>query len=234
LKTSRWPRRALPYAPVERLPRGLQVADALRREIVQGALPPGTRLPSVEALAAAFEVSTATMHAAVVALTFAGLLRTEQGIGTFVRGDGHDTDLSLAVRRATRSELHGLRRDLELAAAARAARQCTDQDLRRLWVASSELRLALGNEQPSWIADADLEFHATLVQAAHNPFLTSMHAALGERLRHDLAGHAGRVRRSIPTLEHHSRILDALESRRPAWISSSLAATLSAEADLSA
>jgi GntR family transcriptional repressor for pyruvate dehydrogenase complex len=212
----------------------LQVADAIRREVVQGALVPGTRLPSVEALAAAFDVSISTMHAAIVALTFAGLLRTEQGAGTFVRGEGRDTDLPLALRRATRSELHNLRRDLELAASGRAARQRTDQDLHRLWVELSELRLALSNEQPGWIADADLAFHAALVQAAHNPVLTSVHRALGERLRQDLAGHAGRVRRDIPTLEHHSRILDALEGRRPAWISSSLAATLSAEADGSA
>ncbi len=201
---------------------------------MQGALPPGSRLPSVDALAAAFRVSIPTTHAAIVALTFAGLLRTEQGVGTFVRRGGHDADLPLALRRASRSELHGFRRDLELAAAARVTRQRTDQDMHHIWVAWSELRLGLSSEQPDWIADADLAFHAAFVRAAHNPFLTSVHHALGERLRGDLAGHAGRVRRRIPTLEHHSRILDALESRRPGWVSSSLAATLSAEADLSA
>ncbi len=173
------------------------------------------------------------MHAAVMTLTFAGLLRTEHGVGTFVRDGKGDADLSLAIRRANRSELHGLRRDLELAAGARAARQRTEQDLHRLWVALSELRIALSSEQATWIADADFALHAALVRAAHNTFLTSVHRALGKRLHPDLAGHAGRLRRNVPILDQHARILDALESRRPAWIASSLAATLSAEADLS-
>jgi GntR family transcriptional regulator/MocR family aminotransferase len=69
-----------------RLPVYQQIADHIRGEIDAGALRPGTRLPTIRALAADLGVNRDTVSLAYEALSGAGLLESVVGRGTFVRG----------------------------------------------------------------------------------------------------------------------------------------------------
>ncbi len=60
------------------------IAGLLRRQIQDGLLSPGERLPSLQALAARYEVAVVTVRQAVQLLEEEGLLRRKQGSGTFV------------------------------------------------------------------------------------------------------------------------------------------------------
>jgi DNA-binding GntR family transcriptional regulator len=62
-----------------------QVADALRAEIRSGRFPPGSQLPSYEALMKKYEVSITVVRSAVRELKSEGLVHTHQGKGAFVR-----------------------------------------------------------------------------------------------------------------------------------------------------
>ena len=61
-----------------------QLADQLADEIVKHDLPGGARLPPEPELAAQFNVNRHTVRRAVAALAEIGLVRVEQGRGTFV------------------------------------------------------------------------------------------------------------------------------------------------------
>lgn len=61
-----------------------QLAETLRREIAEGRYQVGERIPSEEALCEQFGVSRITVRAAIDQLVEAGLLRRQQGKGTFV------------------------------------------------------------------------------------------------------------------------------------------------------
>ena len=63
-----------------------RIADALRREISAGAYVSGERLPSEAALSDRFAVNRHTVRRAIAALAQDGLVRSEQGRGTIVRG----------------------------------------------------------------------------------------------------------------------------------------------------
>jgi GntR family transcriptional regulator len=63
----------------------VQVAEELREEIRDGKLEPGTPMPSEPELAERFGLSRTTVRNAVKQLRDWGLVRTEQGRGTFVR-----------------------------------------------------------------------------------------------------------------------------------------------------
>jgi GntR family transcriptional regulator len=67
-----------------RLPLYVQVADWIRAEIARARLEPGTMLPSEADLQRRFDVSRATVRQAVQELAFAGVVKREQGRGTFV------------------------------------------------------------------------------------------------------------------------------------------------------
>lgn len=64
-----------------------QVYEVIAGRIESGEYPPGSRIPSVVELQAEYGIALATVQKAVRALKEAGLIRTEQGIGTFVAGN---------------------------------------------------------------------------------------------------------------------------------------------------
>lgn len=62
----------------------VHIASLLRRRIHAGNWPPGTKLPSLENLAAEFNVAIVTVRQAVSILEEEGLVTRQQGRGTFV------------------------------------------------------------------------------------------------------------------------------------------------------
>lgn len=74
------------------------IAAALRREIAQGRLRPGEKLPNEAVLAQRFGVNRHTLRQAVQSLALEGFVRVVQGSGTYVR----ELVLDYALQRRTR------------------------------------------------------------------------------------------------------------------------------------
>jgi DNA-binding transcriptional regulator YhcF (GntR family) len=91
------------------LPLGTQLALQLQRRIASGDLAPGDRLPSVRELATAVGVNVGTVRAVYARLETDGLVRIEQGRGTFV---------AQAHAGGEAGERHELRRQIALLEAA--------------------------------------------------------------------------------------------------------------------
>jgi GntR family phosphonate transport system transcriptional regulator len=75
-----------------------QIADRLRAEIVAGTWPGGSALPTESALASRFRVNRHTVRRALATLAGEGLVRTDQGRGTFALA----RRLSYPIGRRTR------------------------------------------------------------------------------------------------------------------------------------
>lgn len=75
-----------------------QISRRLGDDIARGAYPPGSRLPTEAALAERFAVNRHTVRRAMAELRERGLIRIEQGRGTFVQ----DTLIDYPVSRRTR------------------------------------------------------------------------------------------------------------------------------------
>ena len=81
-----------------RVPRYLQIADALRDRLRRGELVPGTRLETQRALARRFDVTLMTLRQALETLEREHLIERRHGLGTFVTGPSVDYDI-LQLRR---------------------------------------------------------------------------------------------------------------------------------------
>jgi GntR family transcriptional regulator len=66
------------------VPRYAQLADLFRQRIARNLWPPGTRLPTLEALTREFNVARVTVRQAMELLAREGLVSAERGRGTFV------------------------------------------------------------------------------------------------------------------------------------------------------
>jgi DNA-binding transcriptional regulator YhcF (GntR family) len=84
------------------VPLGAQLAARIRAALTAGALAAGDRLPSVRELAEAAGVNVNTARAVYARLESEGIVRSEQGRGTFVSGAASD---EAATRRELRRQI---------------------------------------------------------------------------------------------------------------------------------
>jgi DNA-binding transcriptional regulator YhcF (GntR family) len=91
------------------IPLGAQLAGRIRTAVQNGALVPGERVPSVRELAERAGVNVNTARAVYARLESEGIVRSEQGRGTFV------TARAPAGGAATRQQLHRQIAELEAA-----------------------------------------------------------------------------------------------------------------------
>jgi len=113
-----------PISPAAPGPLYQQIVEAVKREVAQGRLLPGSPLPSFRILAEELQVSLITVKRAYEELEHEGILYRRQGLGTFVAANGAD---------ATRTAQHALARDA-IRNAIRLGRQIglSDEELRQL------------------------------------------------------------------------------------------------------
>jgi GntR family transcriptional repressor for pyruvate dehydrogenase complex len=160
------------------------VLEALKRDLLGGALRPGDRLPTVSAMADRMGVARVSVREAYRVLQNMGLLEVTRGRGTFVAalpidGSAVQRQFQLADRE-TLAHLFEARLVLEPAIAAFAAERAS--------VAEAEAILATAREQERLYRDGrdflepDLRFHELLLTAAHNPVVGRMMSAVNEFL----------------------------------------------------
>ncbi|MFD4876356.1 FadR/GntR family transcriptional regulator [Streptomyces sp. NPDC058420] len=153
-----------------------QIVEDLRRQILDGTLPDGSRLPSERELAAHYDVSGPTVREAIRVLTATGLVNTRNGSRAVVTAQG-DTLLAVSiaslvqVEKVGGREVFGLLGALNAYAAELAATQASDEEVTRLREASQAIPASEGVTQT---AAALREFFDTLSAISHNPLLAAL------------------------------------------------------------
>jgi GntR family transcriptional repressor for pyruvate dehydrogenase complex len=166
------------FARHEPVPAREYVAEQIRRQISLHLVQAGHALPAERRLAAMFHVARSTVQQAIGILEEDGLVERRRGRrgGTFVRdtlGDAMDME---ALVQKIRNERHVIeealayRRAIEPSCVARAARQRTPDDLRRVEEAA---RRATGAETDTAFMGHDTEFHLAIARASHNRFFVA-------------------------------------------------------------
>jgi GntR family transcriptional regulator, transcriptional repressor for pyruvate dehydrogenase complex len=171
-----------------------RVAAELRRLVVQGVYPPGSKLPSGQELAQQLGVTRLTLREALQQLETGGMVRTRHGSGTYVVDPAETatlqtlSDTLTAGRDMQPDEMRGLIQFREVvisgfidAIAAGARAEHAD----RLDAIVAEERAALGDAPE--LARLDFRFNETLALASGNVFYKLMlrsvaraHIYLGE------------------------------------------------------
>ncbi len=123
--------------PTGGVPLGVQIARQIRLAVAAGRLLPGGRLPAARDLAAELRVNFHTVRKAYGDLEAEGLLRCEQGRGTFV-AEGAGPLTRGGLREVVRRHVERLAEDL--------AGSGLDPDLVE-GLAAEELRRALGKRR---------------------------------------------------------------------------------------
>lgn len=209
------------------------VVEQIRRLIVEQGIAAGARLPSERDLAERLGTSRAVVSQALRTLSLMGLVEVRRGSGAYVLRDpasmvttsvGLMADVLMETGDGSVYDLAQVRFWLERAGATEALATIVPADLAALDTALARLRDSVGSTS-AWIA-ADTVFHAAVVRAARNPYLSalyeSVHTAVvstgfASWVRHDRVPEWLRPEHAQTQLDLHVPILDALRHRdRPA------------------
>lgn len=162
-----------------------RVHALLRERILSGELPPGTKLPAIEHLAADLGVSRTVAREAIKGLSAQGLLHVVHGHGTIVAEQTSAT-VADAIRHYLRSDIDlgevlEVRLALAAEAAARAAERRTEADLRALERFLGHMARAT-RDAAAFLA-AEIAFHDHVLAAAHNSLFDLLAQPLLELVR---------------------------------------------------
>jgi DNA-binding GntR family transcriptional regulator len=180
-----------------------QVYEQIRGHIVEGALPPGTRLIE-HRLTQSLGISRTPLREALRRLEQDGLIeRFDGGSGLRV------TDLTLDGLR----ELMGIRAVLEGYCARLAANRITDAELAELLAAHQEAAEALADQDINRLVGANTRFHDGIDRASRSPRCIGMiNDIRGWVLRFRAAALSDEFTRKR-SYNEHAEILDALRER---------------------
>jgi GntR family transcriptional repressor for pyruvate dehydrogenase complex len=160
-----------------------KVLEHVKSSIIEGTYRPGDRLPPVTALAQELGVGVSTVREGMRALASLGLVKVQQGHGTFITEYACLSEDPLeAFALAEDSSLAALlevRLILEPLVAGMAAERAEPEELEAIMATVQE------QERQHHLPDgdpfaADMEFHQLILQAAKNPVLTRMMEAVTE------------------------------------------------------
>lgn len=191
----------MPIKPSSARSPGLDTYQKIVAEIRNGALVPGDRLTETE-LANRFGISRTPVREAIRQMEADGLVTHTPRIGTTLR----KLDYSEV------SELYDMRAVLESTAARFAARAASDVELEEL-ACLNDAMLAATDTQT--LAELNQQFHAALLNAARNRFLTRSAQSIGNTLLILGTSTMQEDSRAHEANEEHSKILLALQKRDP-------------------
>jgi GntR family transcriptional regulator, transcriptional repressor for pyruvate dehydrogenase complex len=194
------------------------MAAHLQREIVQGRLQAGEKLPSERTLCASFRVARTTVREALKSLIAQGFV-ARKGRGIVVADPENlpprGVDLPALAARASIRHLYEVRKLIEVQMAGWAATRATGEDI-------EVIRHALQSHDDGKPAQPNRNFHDALAKAAHNPVLSQIYESGRSlffrlpfywKLFDDLEVKAVRARRHDLARRWHEHILEAIKQR---------------------
>ncbi|SHF44946.1 DNA-binding transcriptional regulator, FadR family [Desulfacinum infernum DSM 9756] len=195
-----------------------QVFEQMRSDILSGRFASEERLPPQDVLAREYNVSRTVIREAQSKLASLGLVRIDQGRGTFVTKPDPSQILkpmlySLHIDETSTRELIECRYHLELVIVRLAARRCTQTDaahLEQLWEAAME---AAKRGDIDSFSREDFAFHHYLAVVSRNRIFARIVDTIRDlnlQFLKDFSRTEGAVERA---LAYHRRILDAVAAR---------------------
>ncbi|WP_130481687.1 FadR/GntR family transcriptional regulator [Sphaerotilus mobilis] len=198
-----------------------RIVRELGLRIVSGELAPGDKLPAEATLCAAYEVSRPVLREAIRVLSAKGLVVSRQRTGVVVRAQSEwhllDPDVLywfIEAQPATTfvETLFTVRRIIEPAAAALAARSASDAEIARIAEAYAGMEAATTPEE---LLEPDVAFHRRIAEASGNPLLAYIGTMLSHALRESIKLSSKMPDTHALSLPRHKAILTALQVRDP-------------------
>jgi DNA-binding FadR family transcriptional regulator len=196
--------------PIQKISLSEEVAKQLQHQITSGKYTLGQKLPCEPKLMEEFGVGRSSIREAVRVLANAGIVRVQQGLGTFVEfRNGATVPWYERLRDAKGYELNEVRQLLELKIAEKAAVNRTAKDIANLKkLLKNRYDAVLKNDIEACI-DADIRFHIAIADATKNDILADLYKTI-----------AAQIKRSFKEVYHDTHVFLSRHAEHTALLKS--------------
>jgi DNA-binding FadR family transcriptional regulator len=160
-----------------------EVAAKLQEQISLGHYKVNDKLPIEPELMKNFGVGRSTIREAIKTLTNSGLLRVQQGVGTFVEQAASREPMDQRLKRANVQDLNEVRQLLEIKIAEKAALNRTEKDIAAMKTHLANRKIAAEAGLLEACVDADIQFHVAIAEASKNEILADLYKSASVHLK---------------------------------------------------
>lgn len=208
-----------------------EVAEQLQKEITEGKLKEGDKLPIEPELMKIFGVGRSTIREAIKMLLNRGYLSVQQGRGTFVESQMPTSEpFEQRLKRADIRDLYDVRKILEAAIAERAALRRTEQDLKDIQRYAMERKTSAKDGLLKECIEADIHFHVAVAKATHNEILFELYRSASVHLQKGYSHIYDDTKHFLDSQPLHEKLVKHITDRN-ASRASSIAARFWEDAD---
>jgi DNA-binding FadR family transcriptional regulator len=191
-----------------------EVAVRLKEQITAGKYSPDEQLPVEPELMKLFGVGRSTIREAIKLLINSGLLRVQQGIGTFVeKPDNRRETMQQRLNRAKEQEVDEVRQLLERKIAEKAALNRSNKDLRQISEYLAARKEAADEGSLADCINADIAFHNAIAIASGNEILADLYRSVSSHLKEWFLEKYSTTDVFVQTHLLHKRLYEAIEAK---------------------
>lgn len=160
-----------------------KVIIGIQKDIASGKLKKGEKIPAEPELMALYGVGRSSIREAIKTLAISGILKVQQGSGTFVASKIKDETLSQRLKRADFEEINSVRSLLEKEIVRLACQHRNDQDILMMQEHLQQRKKAIEGNQQKKCAEADIAFHISIAKSSGNHVLSDLYENFSEVMR---------------------------------------------------
>jgi len=182
-----------------------KVIIGIKKDIAAGRLKKGQKIPSEPELMEFYDVGRSSVREAIKTLAISGILRVQQGSGTFVTSKIKDESLIHRLKRADFEEINSVRTLLEKEIVRLACMHATSKDIEEMQLLLARRKRAIKDNHQKKCAEADIAFHTSMAKASGNGVLNDLYQNFTGVI-HDFF-----VKRDQENIDHFARSQQAHE-----------------------
>ncbi|RKR80352.1 DNA-binding FadR family transcriptional regulator [Mucilaginibacter gracilis] len=160
-----------------------KVSARIRQEILDGRYKAGDKIPAEPELMKTYEVGRSSIREAIKSLAMAGILKVQQGLGTFVNELQPEENMTQRLRVADFDEINVVRKLLEEEIVKLAVENHTATELSEIEKHLNLRKQAIINEDRQACTNADISFHMAIAHASHNKVLAELYQNFSYTIR---------------------------------------------------
>jgi len=193
-----------------------EVASKLHEQISLGHYKINEKLPIEAELMKSFGVGRSSIREAMKLLANSGLLRIQQGVGTFVQEvTSIQEPMDQRLKRASLEDLDEVRQLLELKIAEKAAINRTEEDIIAMKQHLAD-RMKTANEGLlEECVEADIQFHIAIAQASKNEILADLYKSVSKHLKKEFLRIYPNTKIFQDTYTIHEQLLENIIAKDP-------------------
>ncbi|MDN5288137.1 MAG: Transcriptional regulator, GntR family [Mucilaginibacter sp.] len=192
-----------------------RIVNQMKEDVTGGKYKPGEKIPAEPELMKLYNVGRSTIREAIKTLAISGILKVQQGSGTFVNTSFQGVSMEQRLRRADFDEINAVRAFLEKEIVKLATLNHTEAQLAEIEKNLEKRKLAIQSEKAQECAEADIAFHMSIANASGNTVLSDLYHSFTLIMRNFF------IARDVQGISHfamnhylHEQLFKAIKSKK--------------------